>query len=121
MGDNSFTQLKRANGDRKVDGWVQFTTASTSAVTGVDGEGYVTAARTGVGVFRITLPFACKSIIPKVNQGGAAAAQLGTATIRAVSASGKTIDIAVVELDGTPADIETTGLTIYCEFTQRFA
>jgi hypothetical protein len=112
VGDNSFKSDIRKHGTIGRFAWAQFTTASTSAPTSQDSEGVVTIARTGVGLFRITLPFACRKMQVILTAGGAAAAQTVDPVVRTISVTGPYVDIALVS-KAAPADTETTGVTIY--------
>lgn len=106
---NQYSLVKRlgVEGEQQVH-TVSFTTASTGAPT-VDTaktKGPLTVARTGVGVFTITLPYVCKSIMPTYSRAGTSAQEVLITTPTTT-----TVVVTVVTAGGsTPA--ETTGLVV---------
>lgn len=95
----------------------QFTTAGTGAITGFAGQGVVSVTRTGVGVFEALLAEGWIALQPRAPAiSGAAAAQLGRPVITSITRSTRKVVITVVDFQATPAAVETTAVTIYCEF-----
>lgn len=87
-----------------------FTTNNTSAVTTSNLYGIASIARTGVGVFLVTLQSGAKEFMPILSLEGAAAKATNQAIVSAKSLTGPTITITVTDNAGTAAD--TTALTI---------
>jgi hypothetical protein len=95
---------------------VTFTTAGTGAVTTVDAWG-CTVARTGVGVFVVTLATVGKHYNVTLGTEFTTAAQ--TPIVTAKSLSAKTVTITVVGAGGSTAT-ETTGMTINAQIAIRW-
>ena len=104
---DTWALVKRCAGDgEQMLSTVSFTTANTSAPT-INGatKGVRSVARTGVGVFTITLPFTCKNVTATVSQSPT------TAQLAQITTTATTVVVTVVTAGGsTPA--ETTGLTV---------
>jgi hypothetical protein len=113
MADQDFKSVPLVYGGQHRVAYCQFTTAGTSAPTGVTGRGVTGVTRTGVGTFEVTLAHKATNVHPVLTIGGAAAALLGRASVRSITLSTKKLVIATTESDAAPVDIETTGVTVY--------
>jgi hypothetical protein len=119
MSDHVFERPVLNKGGDAIDVTFQFTTAGTSAPTGVAGKGVTSTGitRTGVGTFEVTLTEGWYALHPVgLVVGGAAAAQVGRPSIRSITRSTRKVVIAMVESDAAPIDIESTGVTVYGTF-----
>jgi hypothetical protein len=112
MADQDFKSVPLVYGGQHRVAYCQFTTAGTGAPTGVTGRGVTGVTRTGVGTFELTLAHKATNYSPQLTPGGAAAAQTGRPTVRSVTLSTRKIVVALVST--AAADIETTGVTVYC-------
>src|ERR1051325_8809597 len=118
MPDPNFFQILESAGSPSVVVSGQFTTAGTSAPTGVVARGIPVAniTRTGVGLYNIVLPWGWKSITPLgMPCGGTAGYQTGDATLRGITPASRLVQIAMVT-KASPADTDTTGVTVYFSF-----
>jgi hypothetical protein len=96
---------------------VTFTTAGTGTVTTVDAWG-CTVARTGVGVFVITLATVGKHFNVTLGTEFTTAAQ--TTIVTAKSLTNRTVTITVVGAGGSTAT-DTTGMTINAQIAIRWS
>lgn len=114
MADQDFKSDVRCYGGPQRVAKCKFVTAGTGAVTGFTaGKGVLSVTRSAVGVFDIVMAHNATDFDVELAYGGAAAAMLGRPTVRSITLATKTIKIAVVDFGGTPADVETTGMTVY--------
>lgn len=106
---NFLKKLFKAYGPERLQASGRFTTAGTGACTTADLNGIVSIARTGVGVFLVTLMDAAKEYHVELSREGTAALSANQVITSAKSLTSRTVEVTVAAA-GSAAD--TTGLTV---------
>jgi hypothetical protein len=113
---NFLKKVFRAYGPDRVQATAQFTTAGAGQPTAFNLHGVVSVARTGVGVFTVTLMDSAKEYHVTLGQQCTAALSANTAFIGTINLAARTILINVASA-GAAAD--TTGITVYLTVVVR--
>lgn len=113
---NFLTKMLKAYGPDRVEASGQFTTAGTGAPTTANLFGIVSVARTGVGVFLVTMQDSAKEYIVLLGQQSTAALSANRAVVSAVSLTNRTIELTVAAA-GAAAD--STGVTVQLLVSMR--
>lgn len=114
---NFLSKLVKWYGPDRVGASGSFTTAGAGTITTSDLFGIVSIARTGVGVFLVTLMDTAKEYNVQVTRQCAAALAVNQAVVSAMSLTSRTVTITVTDAAGAAAD--TTALTLHLQVLMR--
>jgi hypothetical protein len=113
---NFLKKVFRAYGPDRVQATAQFTTAGAGQPTAFNLHGVVSVARTGVGVFTVTMMDSAKEYHVTLSQQCTPALSVNQASIGTINLTAKTI---LINVNAAGAAADTTGVTVYLTVVVR--